>query len=151
MGLGAQPPQASRAQFLSGKVTPSERAGFLWRSQVGAMSAARFAKASEDFRLWVCLRLMAVGTLEELDCALERYFGSLYIDGLQVHVGRQTLYWEVFIRQTSFRAADRMVLAKGALKGWARRSRQLSPGPDALARRRPPHARRDVPPHSTRG
>ena len=64
---------------------------------------------------------MAFGTLEELDCALERYFESLYFDGLQVNVGCQTLYGEAFI-QTSFRAADHMVLAKGALKGWARSS-----------------------------
>ena len=93
------------------------------------MSAARYTKASEGFRLWACLGLIAFGTLEELDCALERYFESLFFDGLQVHVGRQTLYGEAFIRQTSFRAADRMILAKGALKGWARRSRQLSKDP----------------------
>ena len=132
MGSGAgrqSGAQASRALRRTKKVLPAERPGFLWRSQVGPVSAARYEKASSDFRLWASLRHARISTLEELDSALERYFESLYFDGLQVHVGRQTLYGEAFVRQESFRAADRMTRAKGALKGWAKKAAQASRDP----------------------
>lgn len=109
------------------------RSDFLIGSTIRAPTLLRYSRAVASFEHFCASRRLPLGTLPNVDLALQQYLLLLYEDGANICGGRNTLYGFKLIR---LRATSRDLLPRAvlSLKGWVVRcpGRMRLPLPEAI-------------------